>query len=173
MLIIIISKLADSSSVKYSRDWVEKRTRVWITKVQLKGGWSTWTKRRLRSIDRPVSWRGCSLRFYRSRVHIIAPHVPRGQKHNEDRDRGWTREKERDDLQQTTLRRRHGKSIYCRPSPSRYNHPTQCNDLQTGKILYCEISANRRSSVAVPGYDSSDHARARVQSAPIEGSHGS
>lgn len=40
-------------------------------------------------------------------------------------------------------------------------------------IIYIQISANRRSSVAVPGYDSSDHARARVQSAPIEGSHGS
>lgn len=108
--------------------------------MQLKGGWSTWTKRRRRSIDRPASWRGCSLWSCTNRVHIVVTC------HDEREDRNAVRigtrrgiEGGRGRKQQATLRRRHGKSI-CRRPPPRYNHPTKCNDLQTGKILQCEVS---------------------------------
>lgn len=49
---------------------------------------------------------------------------------------------------------------------------TKCNDLQTRKVLQREISARRRTPVAIVGDDSTDYARSRVQPTLVEGCHG-
>lgn len=100
------------------------------------------------AIDRPVSRRECTPRSRKSEVHVLVTwHEEHGDgvtgEGNSDGRRAGGEEERRPPA--NDVARCHGKSIRRhRPPLSHDDHPPQCNDLQTGKILQREVSEASR-----------------------------